>query len=518
MMTSDIDHELRYQINPAYTLLADRHCAFIFNSLGWSTFQTHPDVDDNFSQLLFPHYASIFAYWNGAKTYRETMRQIEDEMRIQPEVLKNFLQHCFNNPQKTLLHFSDKEITEEAHNNWIPKNFIIECNGNAPRTDLPEPEAFAIPVRKWDMTRLRTKIPTQVTLMLTNRCATDCIYCYADNKHPVNTPLPTEKWLELINEARHFGCLSIDLSGGEVFLHPGVETILKTLHQLGYHPYLSTKIPLEEEQILRLKECGMTELQLSIDCWDAALMQHLLKVPASYFDRMKRTLDCLEKHGIQVKVKAVITRHNDKPEQVEQLLQHLTAHKNIRAISVAPAEHSLYKSEQEFMDYRTSRTQWEKIEAVVSALADTCKEHCEISCQGLSDSTEHCAAVDEKAKAYPKRTRCPGNINMLYVLPDGKVTICEELYWNPRFIIGDVRKQSLMEIWESKEALGLYNLSQDSFRKASACHICPQFDPCHQQSGVCWKMVIEAYGDEYWDLPDPRCPYAPPATKQLYIQ
>ena len=107
---------------------------------------------------------------------------------------------------------------------------------------------------------------------------------------------------------------------------------------------------------------------------------------------------------------------------------------------------------------------------------------------------------------------------MLYVLPDGQVTICEELYWNPRFIIGDVRKQSLMEIWESKKALELYNLSQETFRKTSACHICPQFDPCHQQSGVCWKMVIEAYGDEYWDLPDPRCPYAPPATQKYYIE
>ena len=29
----------------------------------------------------------------------------------------------------------------------------------------------------------------------------------------------------------------------------------------------------------------------------------------------------------------------------------------------------------------------------------------------------------------------------MYILPDGKVTICEELYWNEHFIIGDVTKQ-----------------------------------------------------------------------------
>ena len=515
-MTPDIEPQKRYQINPAYTLLADRHCAFIFNSKGWSTFRSHPEVDDNFTQPIFPHYASIFAYWNGARTCEETLRQIEEEMRIQPEVLRQFLRHCFRNPEKTLLHFSDKALLEETHNNWIPKNFIIECDGK-PRTDLPKPEAFAIPVRKWDLSRMRTRIPTTVTLMLTHQCTTNCIYCYANKRHMIDQPLATHKWLELIQEAHDFGCLSIDLSGGEVFLYPGIAPILKRLYQLGYHPYLSTKIPLVEEDIIMLKACGMMDLQLSIDCWDNAVMQQMLNAPASYLDQMKRTLDTLEKHGIEVKVKSVITSYNDKPEQVEQLLKQLTAHPNIIAISIAPAEHSLYKSEQDFIGYRTSRSQWEKIEALVESMAATYREQCEIGCQGLMDSSEHCAAVDEKAQAYPKRTRCPGNINMLYVLPDGKVTICEELYWNPRFIIGDVRQQSLMEIWESKEALALYNLSQESFRKASACRICPDFDPCHQQSGVCWKMVIEAYGDDYWDLPDPRCPYAPPATKQLYI-
>ena len=516
-MTPHIEEQKKYQINPAYTLWADRHCAFIFNSRGWPSFRSHPEVDDNFSQPLSPHFASIFAYWNGSKSYQETLQQIVNEMRILPETLRKFLRHCFHNPKKTLLHLSENEIVEGTFYNWIPKNFIIECNGNAPRTDLPAPETFAIPVRQWDLSRMRTRIPTQVSLMLTNRCATNCLYCYADNQHPVEQPLSTEKWLELIQEAHDFGCLSIDLSGGEVFLHPGMETILQTLHQLGYQPYLSTKIPLEEAQILRLKACGMKELQLSIDCWDTTIMQHLLNVPVSYFDRLKKTLDYLEKHEIEVRVKSVITRYNDKPEQVERLLQHLTTHPNITSISIAPAEHSLYKSEQDFMAYRTCRKQWEKIEAAVSAMAESYKGQCDISCQSLMDDSEHCANVDEKARTYPKRTRCPGNIHMLYVLPDGKVTICEELYWHPRFIIGDVRKKSLKQIWESKEALELYNLAQESFRKTSACRICPHFDPCHQQSGVCWKMVIEAYGKDYWDLPDPRCPYAPPATRQMFI-
>ena len=518
MMKPDIDYNKIYQINPAYTVFPDKHCAFIFNSLGWSTFETHPDVDDNFSQMVSPLFASIFAYWNGSKTYRETFNTIVEELHIQPEALQKFLQPCFNNPEKMLLNFSGKAEDEDVYRNWIPKNFIVECSGEKTRNDIQAPETFAIPKRNWVFDRMRTRIPTQITMMLTNRCATDCIYCYADKTHGDYTPLPTGRWLELIHEAHGFGALSIDLSGGEVFLHPDVETILKTLHQLGYHPYLSTKIPLKEEKIIRLKEAGMTGLQLSIDCWDAGLMGRMLQVPETYQEQMEQTLKLLEKHGIDVKVKSVITRHNDRPEQVERLIRHLTGHHNISSISVAPAEYSLYKGEQGFLDFRTNTDQWKEVEAVVNNLAEQYNDTCEISCQTPQDKNEFCANVEEKAKSFHTRTRCTGNINMLYVLPDGQVTICEELYWNPRFIIGDVRKQSLMEIWGSKKALGLYDLSQETFRKTSACSICPQFDQCHQKSGVCWKMVIEAYGDEYWDLPDPRCPYAPPTPQKNYIE
>lgn len=36
----------------------------------------------------------------------------------------------------------------------------------------------------------------------------------------------------------------------------------------------------------------------------------------------------------------------------------------------------------------------------------------------------------------------------LFILPDGKVTICEQLYWNSHFIIGDVQRTNLKDILE----------------------------------------------------------------------
>lgn len=46
--------------------------------------------------------------------------------------------------------------------------------------------------------------------------------------------------------------------------------------------------------------------------------------------------------------------------------------------------------------------------------------------------------------------------NRLFVLPDGKVTLCEQLYWHPQFILGDLKEQTLAEIWQSPRANGVF--------------------------------------------------------------
>jgi radical SAM protein with 4Fe4S-binding SPASM domain len=78
------------------------------------------------------------------------------------------------------------------------------------------------------------------------------------------------------------------------------------------------------------------------------------------------------------------------------------------------------------------------------------------------------------------------------VLPDGRVTICEELYFHPYFIIGDLRQQTLLEVWNSPKALELANLDQASIQDG-ACKNCPDFYPCHGSLGRCVRDVLKAY-------------------------
>ena len=97
----------------------------------------------------------------------------------------------------------------------------------------------------------------------------------------------------------------------------------------------------------------------------------------------------------------------------------------------------------------------------------------------------------------------------MFILPDGKVTICEQLYWIPQFIIGDVNHNSIEEIWNSPKALQLANLCQSEIQENSKCKECTLFDKCFTKHKRCWANIIKAYGLENWDYPDPRCEQAP---------
>lgn len=105
------------------------------------------------------------------------------------------------------------------------------------------------------------------------------------------------------------------------------------------------------------------------------------------------------------------------------------------------------------------------------------------------------------------RAFCSGLFSSLYILPDGQVTMCEQLYWNKRFIIWNVKSNSILEIWNSKEAKSLYEIKQEDFPEDSLCHSCGKFKECRTFRQVCYRDIIRKYCSQKWYYPDVKCPY-----------
>ena len=138
------------------------------------------------------------------------------------------------------------------------------------------------------------------------------------------------------------------------------------------------------------------------------------------------------------------------------------------------------------------------------------KSNFRINYGGLDNfSEDNTKNFEEKRKEFNNRGLCTGNFSAMFILPDGNVTICEELYWHEKFILGNVINDSLINIWNSDKANYLKMIPQKDFPSDSPCANCSEYYTCREIKQVCWRDIVKGYGKEKWYFPDVKCPKAP---------
>jgi radical SAM protein with 4Fe4S-binding SPASM domain len=115
-------------------------------------------------------------------------------------------------------------------------------------------------------------------------------------------------------------------------------------------------------------------------------------------------------------------------------------------------------------------------------------------------------APEERIEGFKNRSQCTAGRWGFVVLSDGKVITCDEMPIVDPFVVGDVSKQSISEVWASPQIGYLLQPPQEKFA-GTACHDCPDFVSCHAIRGRCFRDALKAYGSFY--APTPGCPRAP---------
>lgn len=105
---------------------------------------------------------------------------------------------------------------------------------------------------------------------------------------------------------------------------------------------------------------------------------------------------------------------------------------------------------------------------------------------------------------------CNANTYSVAILSNGIVTICEMLYDSPPFILGNIRQQSLYDIWNSSKALNLFSCHQEMtiHKENNNCVECKVFNECKSgfNKRICYSDIVKVYGNDKFEYPDPRCP------------
>ena len=148
--------------------------------------------------------------------------------------------------------------------------------------------------------------------MVTDRCVTDCVYCYAQKNH-------CDRWLDIeqierfINDAKNTGIRDIFLSGGEFFLHPEWKEILRLLLAYDLWPsMISTKMPITEDIMETLNRYPPIMIQVSLDTLDPCILNETLKVKEAYLGRIKQRIKLIDQSRLRLQIATVLTKRLSK--------------------------------------------------------------------------------------------------------------------------------------------------------------------------------------------------------------
>lgn len=483
---------MKYILNPQYVLRHEGNKSLIL--------MRPNSVEAPMIHIIHPIYAMMLSFFNG-NTLDESIERMAETFKISKELLKKKISPLINNSERI-----------SSKSGIFPPRTIVEFNDDIKKHTYNIEQFLYSDVH---LTLDRLKVPTDIICNVTMKCATDCFYCYADRSNNFHKELPFEVLNKIIDDAKSIGVISFKLIGGDVFLYKEWYKLLEKLHDYDYSPCISTKVPLQEKHIKAIKEfkTDRVPIQISLDTLIEEHLYGVLNTQSPYIKKIKETFYLLEKFGVNYMVNTVLTKKNDSLEDIKSIEHFFEDKLFLQEWNINCAKCSMYQNKS-YSEYKPLKENIDQITAYLNTQIKSNYYNYKVNIPKILIDRNK-ISKDRKVAIFKERIPCSGNLSSLYILPDGKVTICEELYWHPNFILGDLNNETITQVWNSQKAKDLFYLDQNAIRKESHCSQCNEFTNCRSYLHVCWRDVVLAYGKENWDYPDAFCPYSPRIERDI---
>lgn len=342
----------------------------------------------------------------------------------------------------------------------------------------------------------RLQVPLSLLLIPSYQCETDCIYCYA--YRPIQSRsahMNSSRWVEILNEAGELGVDLITFSGGDPLTYPDIEDLLRVAVRYRMNYVLPTKTLVTRSNAERLAMflLDFGQIQVSVDSFDSDVAAYMTRTPC-YAERARSSIVNLRAAGICVQTNTVVTPIN--LAHIESLIREL------RHLGVTYAHVTNY--------YRTHYCHNEalflspeEIDYLNNTIASLKKE---LDWPGLICSAsvrDFSIAGSNTEPAWRERASCSAGTSSCGIVPNGDVVLCEQVPHDHRFVIGNVSRQSLLEVWNSQELMNFIVPERNLF-DGTPCSTCEEFDSCHRVHGRCFRDAYFHYGRIF--APSPNCP------------
>ncbi len=165
-----------------------------------------------------------------------------------------------------------------------------------------------------------TAVPVVIVWNFTNRCNLTCIHCHQDSGAPGEKELTTEEAFKVIEKIGEAGVSILTFSGGEPLVRPDVFDAIKKAKEVGLLCTIASNGTLMRKEVVRkLKEAGVTRVEIGLDGATAQTHDFLRNTPGSFNATIQGIKTCVEE-GFD-EVCATMTLHaenvNELPDTIK---------------------------------------------------------------------------------------------------------------------------------------------------------------------------------------------------------
>ena len=259
----------------------------------------------------------------------------------------------------------------------------------------------------------------------------------------------------------NIGCKSINLIGGELFLHKDWDKIVTRLRENNIDVSIITNgIALTEDKIKFLKDSGVISIGISVDGGTAETNDYIRQVPG-LFNKILETTEILAKYNlffgaittlnkINIFELPIMRRVFANSKFIFWQTQIASSHgRMIENLAIDPIE------------YYISALFYSKSKQIIPD--DTLTIVC-------GHDFGYFSNVMPRHTSYKDWIGCPAGISIIGIRGDGKIHGCLSAYCD-EFIEDDVRKRSLKEIWLDEN---FCNWNSREQRTAILCGFCKE--------------------------------------------
>ena len=214
---------------------------------------------------------------------------------------------------------------------------------------------------------------TYLRISLIERCNLRCTYCMPQQGiklSPRSHLMTYEEIFEIASVFVKHGVTKIRLTGGEPFIRKDIDVILHKLSTLGVELSVTTNALLIDRFIPMLKECGIKNVNTSLDSLDPDRFSHITR--RNEFKKTYENIFLLVKEGFQVKVNSVLIKGFNEDEIIDFI--ELTKRNPIAVRFI------------EFMPFDGNKWDLSKIVSYASIMENVRREYSSNAIKKLNDS------------------------------------------------------------------------------------------------------------------------------------